>query len=107
MQYRKIERLHFDEQRLAESFSETSLGRYGGKEKLSLLRQGFGGQGSQCLRGRWSNFCRRCKLWRAVWKPDFAFGAAGLKLIRFPRSLAPTLVTLPSMSLFPIAPLQS
>ena len=24
--------------------------------------RGFGGQGSQCLRGRWSNFCRRCKL---------------------------------------------
>ena len=26
------------------------------KEKGSLLRQGLGGQGSQCLRGRWSNF---------------------------------------------------
>ena len=27
-----------------------------------------------------------------------------LKLVRFPRSLAPTLVTLPSMSLIPFAP---
>ena len=28
----------------------------------------------------------------------------GLKLVRFPRSLAPTLVALPSMSLIPSAP---
>ena len=33
--------------------------------------------------------------------------SAPLKLVRCPRSLAPTLVTLPSMSLIPSAPLQA
>jgi hypothetical protein len=33
------------------------------------------------------------------------FPSAPLKLVRYPRSLAPTLVTLPSMSLVPFAPL--
>src|SRR4051812_14570087 len=36
-----------------------------------------------------------------------AFSVSALKLTRFPRSLAPTLVVLPSMSLIPFAPLSS
>src|SRR6266542_4207232 len=66
--------------------------------KRLMIHQKLRQDGSSLRRGRAVLKLVRCRV--------DSCAPAHLKLVRCPRSLAPTLVTLPSMSLIPFAPLK-